>query len=46
MLLQLSSEKEPIVMLLEEQAKILKEEICQLERMQVREKEGAIMENL
>lgn len=45
MLLQLSNEKEPTVMLLEEQAKILKEEICQLQRIQVREKEGAIMEN-
>lgn len=45
MLLSWSSEKEPTVMLLEEQAKILKEEICQLERIQVPEKEGAIMEN-
>lgn len=32
-------------MLLEEQAKILKEEICKMERMQVSEKEGAIREN-
>lgn len=45
MLLQLSSEKEATVMLLEKQAKFLLEEICQLERIQVREKEGANMEN-
>lgn len=46
MLLQLSSENEATVMRLEEQAKILKEEIRRLERNQQREKEAANMEYL
>ena len=43
---QLSSENEATVMRLEEQAKILKEEIRRLERNQQREKEAANMEYL